>query len=179
MERQARRQRTFWIVVLNVELATSPSASTTSSRPSRFPTSSGLVMIGVALGIVTMRFAAGVFTWMIKKEPILETAAYIVVFNIGVELLLGEFAGIHFEAWEKFLISAEHARPVRRCTRTCGVLHVFAPAFRWIAEGMGNVNELIDWALMPLVLLIKLIFRGIVQIVRALLPAHGRAEPGV
>jgi len=53
-----------------------------------------IVMFGVAIGIITMRFAAGIFTLMIMKEPILKPAAYIVVFNIGTELLLDEFAHI-------------------------------------------------------------------------------------
>jgi tellurite resistance protein TerC len=42
-----------------------------------------IVMFGVAIGIITMRFAAGIFTLMIMKEPILKPAPYLVVFNIG------------------------------------------------------------------------------------------------
>jgi tellurite resistance protein TerC len=178
MEHRAQHQRAFWLVVLNVELADLAFSLDNVVAAVALSDKLWVVMIGVALGILTMRFAAGLFTWMIKREPILETAAYIVVFNIGAELLLGEFAGLHFGAWEKFLISAgtlilcvvyAHVRALR----------VLAPMFHWIAEGMGNVNELIDWALKPFVLLVKLIARGLVLIGRALLPFRQKTEPGV
>ena len=175
MERQMQKQRTFWLVVLNVELADLAFSLDNVVAAVALSDKLWLVMIGVALGIVTMRFAAGIFTWMIKREPILETAAYIVVFNIGLELLLGEFAGIHFEAWQKFVVSAG---TLVLCVLYAHVrqLHVFAPALRWIGEGMGNVNELINWALRPFVTLIKLIFRGLVQIIRPLIPVRHHAE---
>lgn len=175
MEQEARRERSFWLVVLNVELADLAFSLDNVVAAVALSDKLWIVMIGVALGIVTMRFAAGIFTWLIKREPILETAAYIVVLNIGAELLLSEFAGIHFEAWQKFLISAAtlllcvayaHFRPLR----------VFAPVFRWLAEGMGNINELVDWALKPFVVLIKLVFRGLAQLIRPLLPAHPHAK---
>lgn len=174
-EQQARRQRSFWIVVLNVELADLAFSIDNVVAAVALSDKLWIVMIGVALGIITMRFAAGAFTWMIRREPILETAAYIVVFNIGAELLLAEFAGLHLEAWQKFAISAG---TLLLCVLYAHVrfLHVFAPVLRWIAEGMGNVNELINWALRPFVVLIKLVVRGITQIVRALLPPHPHPE---
>jgi tellurite resistance protein TerC len=175
MERQASRRRSFWMVVLSVELADLAFSLDNVVAAVALSDKLWVVMIGVALGIVTMRFAAGIFTWMIKREPILETAAYIVVLNIGVELLLSEFAGIHFVAWEKFLISAG---TLILCVVYAHVrfLHFLDPIFRWIAEGMGDINEVINWALKPLAVLFKLIFRGISQIVRALLPAHLKDE---
>jgi tellurite resistance protein TerC len=146
----------FWLVVLNVELADLVFSLDNVVAAVAISNELWVVMLGVALGIVTMRFAAGVFTWLIKREPILETAAYIVVLNIGVELLLAQFFHIHFEAWQKFIISAS---TIVLCVIYARVkfLHVLAPVFRWIGEGMGNFNELIDWALRPVVLLIKLI----------------------
>ncbi|MGZ3559998.1 MAG: hypothetical protein ACXU97_12890, partial [Thermodesulfobacteriota bacterium] len=123
------------------------------------------VMFGVFMGILTMRFAAGIFTWMILREPILKPAAYLVVFNIGAELLLDEFLGIEFGATLKFMISAgtlilfvvyEHIKP----------LHVFQPIFNWVAEGMANINELLDWALIPVVLVVKGVFKGIFFTIR-------------
>ena len=124
-----------------------------------------LVMFGVFIGIVAMRFAAGIFTWMILREPILKPAAYLVVFNIGAELLLDEFLGIEIGGGLKFVISAgtlilfvvyAHIKP----------LHVFQPIFIWVAEGMANINELVDWALVPVILLIKTFFGTIVSLIR-------------
>jgi tellurite resistance protein TerC len=42
----------------------------------------------VAIGILTMRFAAGLFTNLIEKIPALSVAAYVLVFNIGIEFLI-------------------------------------------------------------------------------------------
>lgn len=43
-----------------------------------------VVMTGVAIGILTMRFAAGIFVFLIEREPILKPAAFILVFIIGM-----------------------------------------------------------------------------------------------
>ena len=51
-----------------------------------------VVMVGVAIGILTMRFAAGIFSFLVVREPVLKWAAYVLVFNIGIELVLEEFA---------------------------------------------------------------------------------------
>jgi tellurite resistance protein TerC len=133
----------------------------------------------VALGIITMRFAAGIFTWLIKREPILETAAYVIVLNIGVELLLAEFFHMHFEAWQKFIISAA---ALILCVVYARVkfLHFLAPLFHWLGEGMGNLNEVVDWALRPAVLLVKLALSLASKVVRLLLrrdTPHGKATP--
>ncbi len=102
---------------------------------------------------------------MIMKEPILKPAAYIVVFNIGTELLLDEFAGIQFGSALKFMISAgtlilaviyAHIKP----------LHVLQPVFTWFGQGMANVNELLDWVLKPVWLVFKIFFKIIGLILR-------------
>jgi tellurite resistance protein TerC len=146
----------FWLVVLKVELADLAFSLDNVVAALALSDELWVVMLGVALGIVTMRFAAGVFTWLIKREPILETAAYIVVLNIGVELLLAQYFHIHLEAWQKFIISAS---TIVLCVVYARVkfLHILAPVFRWIGEGMGNFDELINWALRPVILVIKLI----------------------
>jgi tellurite resistance protein TerC len=127
-----------------------------------------IVMFGVFMGILTMRFAAGIFTWMILREPILKPAAYLVVFNIGAELLMDEFMGIEVNAGLKFTISAgtlilfvvyAHLKP----------LHVFQPVFNWLAEGMANINELFDWALVPVILIVKTLFKGIYFVLRPII----------
>ena len=151
-----RLERGFWLVVLNVELAALAFSIDNVVAAVSLSSHLWIVMIGVALGILTMRFAAGAFTWLIKREPILETAAYIVVFNIGAELLLSEFAGIHFDPLPKFVISAG---TLVLCVvyRRVRFLHVLRPLFVWLGQGIGNVNELFDWALRPPVALVKLV----------------------
>ena len=155
----------FWSVVIAVELADLAFSLDNVVAVVALSDNLYLVMFGVFIGIITMRFAAGIFTWLILKEPILKSAAYMVVFNIGAELLLDEFMGIEVPGGLKFMISAgtlilfvvyAHMKP----------LHVLQPIFNWIAEGMANINELVDWALVPIILPIKILFKAIAFITR-------------
>ncbi|HUL20527.1 MAG TPA: tellurium resistance protein TerC [Thermodesulfobacteriota bacterium] len=157
----------FWGVVLAVELADLAFSLDNVVAVVALSDNLYIVMFGVAIGIITMRFAAGIFTLMIMKEPILKPAAYIVVFNIGAELLLDEFAHIQFGSALKFMISAgtlilavvyAHIKP----------LHVFQPVLTWLGQGMADVNELLDWALKPVWLVFKIFFRLIGFVLRPL-----------
>ena len=171
-ENQTRTKRMegkgFWSVVLAVELADLAFSLDNVVAVVALSDNLYIVMFGVAIGIITMRFAAGIFTLMILKEPILKPAAYLVVFNIGTELLLDEFAGIEFSSALKFGISAgtlilfvvyAHIKP----------LHILQPIFDWLAEGMANVNELLDWLLKPVGLILKILFRAIGFVFRPLI----------
>ncbi len=148
----------FWSVVIAVELADLAFSLDNVVAVVALSSNLYIVMFGVFIGILTMRFAAGIFTWMILREPILKPAAYLVVFNIGAELLLDEFLGIDISAGLKFTISAgtlilfvvyAHVKP----------LHVLQPLFDWLAEGMANVNEILDWFLKPVALILRILFR--------------------
>ena len=100
-EDQVRTKRVegkgFWSVVIAVELADLAFSLDNVVAVVALSDNLYIVMFGVFMGILTMRFAAGIFTWMILREPILKPAAYLVVFNIGAELLMDEFLGI--EIW--------------------------------------------------------------------------------
>jgi hypothetical protein len=45
-------------------------------------------------------------------------------------------------------------------------LHILQPVFNWLGEGMANFNEILDWALVPVVLIIKVFFKGIFLVLR-------------
>jgi tellurite resistance protein TerC len=156
--------KNFWSVVIAVELADLAFSLDNVVAVVALSNNLYVVMFGVFIGILTMRFAASIFTLMILKEPILKSAAYLVVFNIGAELLLDEFFGIEVNAGLKFMISAgtlilfvvySHIK----------FLHVFQPIFNWIAEGMANINELFDWALVPVVLVVKTFFKAFASLI--------------
>ncbi len=63
------------------------------------------VFTGVAIGIFLMRLAAGVFIHLIEKEPILAEAAYLLILNIGLELLIEDFFHMEIGDLTKFAIS--------------------------------------------------------------------------
>jgi tellurite resistance protein TerC len=181
-EDQVRTKRVegkgFWSVVIAVELADLAFSLDNVVAVVALSDNLYIVMFGVFMGILTMRFAAGIFTWMILREPILKPAAYLVVFNIGAELLLDEFLGIEFGAALKFMISAgtlilfvvyEHIKP----------LHVLQPIFNWVAEGMANINELLDWFLSPVVLVVKAFFKAIFFVLRPIISLFSPGTVGV
>jgi tellurite resistance protein TerC len=158
----------FWGVVLAVELADLAFSLDNVVAVVALSDNLYIVMFGVFMGIVTMRFAASIFTLMILKEPILKPAAYIVVFNIGTELLLDEFAGIEIGSAMKFMISAG-TLILAVIYAHVKALHVLEPVWHWVGEGMANINELLDWILKPVGLLIKLLFRAIGFLLRPII----------
>jgi tellurite resistance protein TerC len=99
-----------------------------------------VVLLGVAIGMLLMRFAASVFSRAIGWEPALETGAYLLLLAIGSELLLSEIAGVTVARPVQFAISLVilgltllFAR-----TRLRAALVVFRPVLALFAA--------IDWA---------------------------------
>lgn len=146
----------FWRVVWAVELAdlafSLDNVVAAVALSNRLP----VVMLGVAVGILTMRFAASVFTYLVAREPILEPAAYVLVLNIGLELLLSELAGVHIGDLARFTISAgtlvlaliyAHWQPLRR----------FAPVLQAAAWCLWAVDEGIKQTARPVMALLSLI----------------------
>ena len=168
----------FWGVVLAVELADLAFSLDNVVAVIALSDNLYIVMFGVAIGIITMRFAAGLFTYMIAKEPALKPAAYLVVFNIGAELMLDEFWGIKFGSTTKFMISAGTLILAVIYARV-KVLHFLRPILVWVGQGMGNLNELIDWALVPVGLVFKGFFRIIGYAIKPFLPKSWHSEPGI
>jgi tellurite resistance protein TerC len=161
--------RGFWGVVVAVELADLAFSLDNVVAVVALSDNLYIVMFGVAMGIITMRFAATIFTAMIYKEPALKPAAYIVVFNIGAELLLDEFAGIRFGSATKFMISGGTLILAVIYARV-KVLHFLNPVLVRLGQGMAVVNQLIEWFLIPIAFLFKLPFRAIAFVVRHSLP---------
>ena len=150
--------RSFWAIVLTVELA--DLAFSLDNVVAAVGVSDNLwaVLLGVFIGILLMRFAAGWFSYLVEREPILKTTAYILVLMIGLQLLASEFGGIKLNDLLRFglsitviLLSLIYAH--------VKWLHVFDPVLIWLSEGFANFNEVIDWALVPVIGLIKLPWR--------------------
>ena len=149
--------KAFWMIVLTVELTdlvfSLDNVVAAVALSQRF----WVVMTGVAIGILFMRFAAGLFSYAVLRHPVLKNAAYILVFNIGLELIIEELKIYQFGDWTRFGISVATlllALAYERFT----FLQQFKPVLTWISQGFGNLNELIDWALVPVFGLFKLIW---------------------
>ncbi|HEX9012078.1 MAG TPA: hypothetical protein VF813_01130, partial [Anaerolineaceae bacterium] len=88
-EARKSRERGFWATVLTVELMDLAFSLDNVVVVVSLTDKLWIVLVGVALGILTMRFAAGIFSSLIEKVPPLGPAAYVLVFNIGIEFILG------------------------------------------------------------------------------------------
>lgn len=97
--------RSFWLLVLQVEIIDLIFSLDNVIAAVALSSDYWVVLLGVAIGILVMRFAAGLFARLVKWEPIMETAAYLIIIAIGIELLLSEFTSIIFTSWQKLGIS--------------------------------------------------------------------------
>jgi tellurite resistance protein TerC len=157
---RAVKETGFWMTVLTVEMMDLVFSLDNVVAAVSLSDKLWVVMLGVAIGILAMRFAAGVFSYLVEREPILKQAAYILVLNIGIELLMEDLAHIEISDWMRFGISAatilltvaySHIR----------LLRYFRPVLVWFSQGFSRLNALIDWLLIPIIAAIKLIFTGL------------------
>lgn len=174
------KTRSFWMTVLSVELMDLAFSLDNVVAAVSLSEKLWVVIIGVFIGILVMRFAAGLFSYVVEKEPILKTAAYILVLNIGVELLIEEFPldklaqplvlnnfwqhliaieGNHIAIgdWTRFGIS------MLTIALTLAYAHIkplrlLRPFLVWISQGFTLINGTITWLLAPVIGLFKLIF---------------------
>src|SRR5574341_896246 len=162
-EQLRRAGRSFWSVVLAVELADLAFSLDNVVAAVALSRELWVVFTGVALGIVTMRFAAGIFVWMIQRYPVLEAAAYLLVFNIGIELLLEDFWHIKLDDAQKFLVSSGTLVLTLLYSRSPRLQRI-GRHFTWLKLALGAISLIFLWALKPLAWL----FSGFVVLSRVL-----------
>jgi tellurite resistance protein TerC len=158
--------QTFWATVLTVETMDLIFSIDNVVAAVSLSEKLWVVMIGVAIGILTMRYAAGVFSYAVEREPILQQAAYVLVLNIGIELVLAQVWHIEISDFLRFGISI--------ATILLAIAYAHSPflkkfnfALVWLTKGFGIIIEFVDWALAP--------FRGILNLILGLF--KGKSEP--
>lgn len=147
----------FWLVVLQVELADLAFSIDNVVAAVALSNELWIVLVGVALGILTMRFAANIFTFLIRQEPIFGPVAYILILAIGLELVLADLYSLHFDPLSKFLISLSL---LVLCVLYARIkfLHVLAPILHRLSRGMGWVNMWVNWIFKPALILLQYLF---------------------
>ena len=115
-----------------------------------------------------MRFAAGIFSYAVRREPILKQAAYVLVLNIGLELILDQVWHVEISDLVRFGISAS--------TILLALAYAHSPALQkfrfvlvWLAQGIGIVTEFVDWILAPL--------RGLFRAFTGIFKSSSETEP--
>ncbi len=149
--------QSFWPTVLTVELMDLVFSIDNVVAAVSLSDKVWVVMLGVGIGILTMRFAAGLFSYAVTREPILKQAAYVLVLNIGVELILDQVWHVEISDLLRFGISA--------ATILLALAYAHSPflqRFRfvlvWLAQGIGIVNEFVDWVFAPVRGLVRVLF---------------------
>ncbi len=95
----------FWSVVLTVELTDLAFSLDNVVAAVALSSDFWVVIVGVAIGILIMRFAAGIFALIVEKRPTLVHAAYLLILAIALELIVADFGHIHIHPLVKFAIS--------------------------------------------------------------------------
>jgi tellurite resistance protein TerC len=95
----------FWHVVVMVELADLVFSLDNVVAAVALADHIVVVLIGVALGILALRWAASYFAIMVEKEPILQDAAYVLVLVIGLRFCLEHFFEFEIPPTAQFGIS--------------------------------------------------------------------------
>ncbi|HEY6102261.1 MAG TPA: tellurium resistance protein TerC [bacterium] len=131
-----------------------------------------VVVVGVLLGITTMRFAAQIFVYLIKRYPILETAAYLLVLNIGSELLLEDFAHVRFSDAAKFAISLGTLL-IALLYGNSRTLQSIGRHFIWLKRALGFLSLFFKWVLRPFVWVLS----GLVGVARVIARVVGPRLP--
>jgi len=141
--------QTFWATVLTVETMDLIFSIDNVVAAVSLSNKLWVVMIGVAIGILTMRFAAGVFSYAVQSEPILQQAAYVLVLNIGIELTLQQVWHVEIPDMLRFAISVGTILLALAYAHS-PLLQRFRFVLTWLAHGIGIVNELVDWIFAPI-----------------------------
>ena len=159
--------QTFWATVLTVETMDLIFSIDNVVAAVSLSDKLWVVLIGVAIGILTMRFAAGIFSYAVQREPILQQAAYILVLNIGIELVLQQVWHIEISDLTRFAISAATI-VLSLAYAHSPFLQKFRFILNWLAHGISIVNELVDWILAP--------FRGLFLALVAIFKPTSKSE---
>ncbi len=83
---------TFWKTVIMIEIADLAFSLDNVAAVVAITPNIILVIIGVFISILIMRFAAQLFIKLITLEPLLEHAAYFLIAAIAIELILKTFS---------------------------------------------------------------------------------------
>ncbi len=165
----------FWTVVLLVNLADMAFSLDNVVAAVALSKDFWVVFLGVAIGILIMRFAAQIFTILIEREPVLSTAAYLLVLAIGVEVLISDIALLmghefDFKSWQKFSVSVAILTLSVIYAHSSLLQRLFGPVFNVFRKLFYYINGFVDLLLLPFVWLFKKLFQGIAFLFNQLKP---------
>jgi YkoY family integral membrane protein len=84
-------KKSFWLTVLSVEIMDLVFSIDNVLASVAFSKSLIVIGIGVAVGILAIRFTTGVFMKVIHQNPVIEKIAFVVIGALGIKLILSYF----------------------------------------------------------------------------------------
>jgi tellurite resistance protein TerC len=142
-------KKSFWGVVLSVEIADLVFSLDNVVTAVALSEHLWVVMVGVAIGMLVMRFAAGIFSVLVEKAPILQKAAFLLILVIGTEIIAGELFQLHFPTWIKFSLSIS-VIGISLLYANSHLLHrSLSPIVQWAQHGFYHLKTIIDWMFEP------------------------------
>jgi tellurite resistance protein TerC len=139
----------FWATVLAVEIADLSFSVDNVAAAVAMSDKMWAVIAGVCIGILAMRFVAGIFVGLIKKYPVLEKIAYLLVGWIGILLILEEQGIFETNELTKFVSILSIIAAGFAYEQIPAVKKVLRPSVIWTGELFGNIYELTTDVLAP------------------------------
>jgi tellurite resistance protein TerC len=158
-KKRTLKATSFWAVVATVELMDLVFSIDNVIAAVSLSDELWVVMVGVGIGILTMRFAAGIFSYAVEREPILKQAAYILVLNIGIQLILEQIWNVDISDLLRFAISIAII-VISLAYAHIPVLQRLEFLLKWLSQGMGIINDFVDWLFIPFKTIFERIFRN-------------------
>ncbi len=154
----------FWATVVAVNLADLAFSIDNILAAVALSPKLWVVILGVFIGIAAMRLVAGLFVKLMETRPVLKSLAYILVGYVGIQLLSEVIWEIHVPDYLKFVIIASIIGSGLIFERSSLLKRWLNPLFTWLAQGMGNIAELVNWAFVPFASLLS----GLKRLARSL-----------
>jgi tellurite resistance protein TerC len=144
-----QRERGFWATVVMVELMDLAFSLDNVVVAVSLSPMLWVVMLGVAIGMITMRFAASLFSKLITKIPSLGPAAYVLVFSIAIQLLAARLAGIEMTNLSRFTINVGILVLAAIYDKVPWFQRWVKPALRVSRYFFFGLDKVISWIFMP------------------------------
>lgn len=148
---RGKTSQSFWGTVIGVELADLAFSIDNVIAAVALSPKLWIVVTGVFIGILAMRFVAGFFVTLMEKYPILEKIAYILVGYVGLQLFAEELWHVHVTEVGKLAIIAGIIGAGLLYSRVTWLQAVLGPLFGLIAKAMGLVARLILLLFVPII----------------------------
>ncbi len=132
----------FWATVLAVELADLAFSIDNVAAAVAMSDQLWAVLTGVAIGILAMRFVAGLFLKLTNKYPILEPIAYLLVGWVGILLVLEEQGIFSADELTKFISIFAIIFGGLAYSQVAPLQRVLQPGVNYVGQLFGNVYEL-------------------------------------